>query len=492
MRQQGEWFDLWGKIDPEEVEAFEDKGVYIKLYRINKAEQKAIKDIEGLTVIKNDKDFIYATFITDSPGEELQYEQVALPDVSATALAKDLKEKETKLEEEEKLFRNSTIYEDSLIVLRDHYLQELGFLEVRAGMQKEKAFACLRGFFPEKREKTITKLIEKHALGYMIQDPEDNKEVPTSITNPKWIDIVKPVFTFMNTVPGYDEYDISLVFLIFFSLFFAMLVGDAGYGTLFLLITAVVQKKFKQIPKQPLFLMYLLGGATFVWGAITGTWFGAESIAKLPVFNLFVIDRINSFATTNQDFMMYLCFIIGAVHLTIAHITKMIRVINSPVALAQAGWISIVWGMFYAAGTLVIAKPFPSFAGYLLGAGMFLVLIFANFQKNIIKGILSTLADLPLSVIGAFSDVVSYLRLFAVGYASVVVAQSFNNMAIGDGITSIFGGIAAALILFAGHALNITLALMAVIVHGIRLNMLEFSGHLGMQWSGKDYKPFSE
>ncbi|NQT06695.1 MAG: hypothetical protein HQ575_04045, partial [Candidatus Omnitrophica bacterium] len=103
-----------------------------------------------------------------------------------------------------------------------------------------------------------------------------------------------------------------------------------------------------------------------------------------------------------------------------------------------------------------------------------------------------TLGNLPLSIISAFSDVVSYLRLFAVGYASVIVANSFNNMAMEAGFGSIASGLGAAFILFFGHALNIALGIIAVVVHGIRLNMLEFSGHLGMQWSGREYKPFKE
>ena len=82
--------------------------------------------------------------------------------------------------------------------------------------------------------------------------------------------------------------------------------------------------------------------------------------------------------------------------------------------------------------------------------------------------------------------------LFAVGYATVIVAESFNNMALAGGIGSVIKGLGAAMILFLGHALNILLGFMAVIVHGIRLNMLEFSSHLGMQWSGKKYEPFCE
>ncbi len=340
-------------------------------------------------------------------------------------------------------------------------------------------------------EEVIT-LSKKKGAGYLIEDPRDPSEVPTLITNPRWISIIDPVFKFMNTIPGYDEFDISFVFLIFFSLFFAMLVGDAGYGILFLAATFFARRRIKNAPSAPFFLMYLLSGATILWGAVTGTWFGAVGIAQLPVFNSVIIEKISSFGADNQRFMMYLSFTIGVVHLTIAHGKKCLRVINSPLAFAQVGWICILWGMFFAAGTLVVGNVFPIFAGYLLGVGIMMVLVFEHYQKNIMKGITQTLTSLPLNVISSFSDIVSYLRLFAVGYATVIVAESVNSMAIGGGIKSIMGGVIAAAILFMGHTLNILLAIMAVVVHGIRLNILEFSGHLGMQWTGEKYAPFKE
>jgi V/A-type H+-transporting ATPase subunit I len=98
---------------------------------------------------------------------------------------------------------------------------------------------------------------------------------------------------------------------------------------------------------------------------------------------------------------------------------------------------------------------------------------------------------LPLDVIGNFVDVVSYVRLFAVGSASLAVAEAFNDMALAKGINGPVAGLIAAFILFGGHALNIILAAMGILVHGVRLNTLEFSGHIGMQWTGKKFTPFS-
>ncbi len=236
--------------------------------------------------------------------------------------------------------------------------------------------------------------------------------------------------------------------------------------------------------------MYVLSGATIGWGAISGTWFGYQEIAQLPILSLLVVDEVNSFVDENQPFMMFLCFVIGAVHLTIARATAALRKINSVTALSELGWIGIIWSLFFVAGNLVLGRSIPEYTMWLLGSGIGLVLLFANQQPSVLRGVVTTLADLPLKLIGSFSDIVSYLRLFAVGYASVVVASSFNDMALEIGFDSLVGGFGAAGVLFVGHALNVTLGMMAVIVHGIRLNMLEFSGHLGMQWSGKPYRPF--
>lgn len=103
---------------------------------------------------------------------------------------------------------------------------------------------------------------------------------------------------------------------------------------------------------------------------------------------------------------------------------------------------------------------------------------------------LTSLGGLPLSLISGFSDIISYIRLYAVGLATVLMAVSFNQMAIGDGITTVVSGIGAVIILILGHGLNMVLAAMAVIVHGVRLNMLEYAGHASVEFSGNEYSPF--
>lgn len=98
---------------------------------------------------------------------------------------------------------------------------------------------------------------------------------------------------------------------------------------------------------------------------------------------------------------------------------------------------------------------------------------------------------LPLTLVSFFTDIISYVRLFAVGVATVAVMDAFNGMAMSIGFGNMLTGAAAVLILLFGHSLNLVLAGLAVLVHGVRLNTLEFSTHKGLTWSGHTFHPFS-
>jgi V/A-type H+-transporting ATPase subunit I len=167
-------------------------------------------------------------------------------------------------------------------------------------------------------------------------------------------------------------------------------------------------------------------------------------------------------------------------------------------AFSQLGWLSILWGMYFLVRLIVLENgdfgnlqswvPGP----YLLAAGLGLIIVFDEQKGSFFKGLGLGLAKLPLKLldsISSFSDIISYVRLFAVGLASLEVAKAFNAMADNMGF-NMPAGLGAAFILFFGHTLNIVMGVLSLMVHGVRLNMLEFSGHLGMEWAGIAYKPF--
>lgn len=478
IRKKMRLFEILGEFNPEDITSLKEKRVKIRFYRLQKEEFEKLKKDNRCRILKKEKGYVYVAAVSWDSELKIEGEEFLPPSDSPGKMRDRIHKINSRINEIEDYFREEAKNLAGIRKCAEEMKKKERVLKVKFGMKGEGNFAYLQGFCPRRTASKITSLANRCGAGYIIENPDNPEETPTLITNPKWVRAIAPVFDFMNVWPGYNEFDISFYFLIFFSLFFAMLIGDAGYGLIFLLAAFFARKKLKTASQEPFFLMYILSGATIIWGAAQGIWFGSVQRGAVPFLN-------------NSDRnIIYVCFLIGAVHLTIAHILRGIRILNSVKVLTDLGWIMVLWGMFFAAGKFVLGNVFPIYAGWFLITGIILVLLFSNPEKGMLKGILVSLGEIPLSVISSFSDIVSYLRLFAVGYATVVVAQSFNTIAIAAGVKGPIAALGAAVILVLGHLLNIALGLMGVIVHGIRLNMLEFSGHLGMQWTGKKYEPF--
>jgi V/A-type H+-transporting ATPase subunit I len=312
--------------------------------------------------------------------------------------------------------------------------------------------------------------------------------VPTLLDQARWVRPVRTVFDFLHIYPGYWEADVGWVFLPFFSIFFAMIVGDAGYAALLLIATFVLQRRLRMVPPHVFHMMYIVGFATLAWGVILGSYFGiptlpaAFSVAELPWLD-------------DRDNLIEFCFLLGALHLTVAHVWNAFTLSRAGMwtkVLAQAGWLLVVWSMFFLARQTVLSREMPGYLLYLLVAGIVLVAVFMKTPKELRGGWIDH-ALLPLTMIGNFVDILSYIRLFAVGYASVAVLAAFNDMAASIGFDSPLAAVAASLLLLFANLLNIVLAGLGVLVHAVRLNTLEFSTHKGLAWQGYTlYSPFAD
>ena len=486
-----DWYKKWGAISYASLQQLKEKRVYVRLYLTDK---NALKKLPPDKIVHSEEEngTVKLALFSESEDDRLDFKEEQVPQIEQPEVEAKIAELENEITQIDTSIEELSKYQNTLLSYRNGLVKRLELNRVKYGMGEDRSIAYLQGFCPEDVVAEIQKTAEKDGWGYIIQDPDDPGEVPTVIRNPKWIRIIEPLFKFMGTLPGYEEQDVSLVFLAFFSIFYALIVGDAGYGFIFLIATFLFDRKSKSSSREFFYLMYLVSFTTIIWGTITGTWFGSEKIAQLPFLNIFIIDQISSFNPDSTEFIMQLTFIIGVVHLSIGHLMSALKKSNSIKAIADLGWILVLWGVFFIANNIVLGKEMAKATMPLLIAGASIILIFANFQKNIIKGILVTLGNLPLDMISSFSDIVSYIRLFAVGLATVIVATSFNEMALGSGINSIVSGIIAAIILLLGHSINLVLCGMSILVHGVRLNMLEFSGHVGVQWTGKPYEPFQE
>jgi len=499
---QLDWYENWGKLLLASLNKITESGLYIRFYSASSSFLKTIRKDKNIFIVNKNKSIVRLIYISKDADDRLNLKEEILPDMEYKEVEDEIKRVENDIAKIDKKLIELSGSRIQLEEYKKELFTNLEFEKVRSGMADEELFCYLQGFVPKNDVAAVKKKADENGWAYLIEEPGDEDDIPTWIKNPKWVETIKPVFSLMGTIPGYREFDISVWFLIFFTFFVAMLIADAGYGFIFLIIGILTYPKLKKVNKNLSFLLLTLSAATIVWGTLTGTWFGSPEIASIPFFQQFAIPEISSFNiakefSDNQNFIMEFCLLIGVIHLTFAHLIIAFKYLNSLRAVGQLGWIGLVWALYFLAIFLMFSKPMPSFNLLLLGISAGLALLFSNAEKNIGKSIIKAFGvesffAFILSIISSFSDVVSYLRLFAVGFASVVVAYSFNVMAIGDGINSVGTAITAVLIFIAGHGLNIILGLMAIIVHGIRLNMLEFSGHLNMEWSGYEFKPFKK
>jgi len=359
--------------------------------------------------------------------------------------------------------------------------------EVRAGMGEAEAVSFLSGYLPDHDCDALRVAAVETGWGIVLDDPEPGEDVPTLLDQSRWVRPIRTVWDFLHIYPGYWESDAGWVFLPFFSLFFAMIVGDAGYAILLLVLTVFLQRRLKKVPRHVFHMMYIVGLATLFWGVITASYFG---MPKLPGF----LTALEIAWIKDRDNLIDLCFLIGAVHLSFAHVWNAVTLGRERAwskVPAQVGWLVVVWSMFFIARQAVLGRGMPWYLLYLLLAGILLVVVFMKAPKEL-KGGWIDHALLPLTMIGNFVDILSYIRLFAVGYASIAVLATFNDIAASIGFDSVFTAVAASLVLLFANALNIVLAGLGVLVHAVRLNTLEFSTHKGLAWQGHNqYTPFA-
>ncbi len=483
-----EW-ERWGDFEPEKIQTLFQKGIFIRFYQVP---VKQLNEFPADVVVKGIfiKDGLAHCAVVSRKNDNFPYKEIALPKQSLSSMRQRLAEDKNAMLIIKDEIRKVYEFCDEFHDVKNNLVKEIEFRQAINGMGKSGSLVFVSGFVPGDSVDLLVEQAKAKQWAYVINDPKEEDSVPTLIRNPKWISIINPVFKLLEIVPGYRELDISLLFLIFFSLFFGILIGDAGYGLVYFIITFLIERRVKKTKKTSaqqfdFFLFYVLSFCAIIWGLLTGSFFGQAWLAKTGLKPL--VPALND--TKNiQSF----CFFIGALHLTLAHSWRAILKFPSLTALADIGWAFVLWAAFFFAKLLILSDVLPFYANWLLIIGIILVVFFTNPQKNILKTVGEGLGTLALSLMNNFTDVVSYVRLFAVGLAGVAIADTFNNMAAGVGTGNVIAILASVFIIVAGHALNLVLGPMSVLVHGVRLNVLEFSGHASVTWSGFGYKPLKE
>lgn len=528
-----ERFANWGQVDIEDFAYLKEKGISFKMYEIPEDKYGLID--EKLTTICVNRIKKIVRFLLIDASEERpeglppEAFEVPMPVLSTKDLAKRVEDNEAEISKIEEELKAETVYISQIQDFKSNLESDIQFETIYSGMGQENSgkttdLAWLTGYVPVDSFDKLKDCVTKNSWAMAASDPTEEDNVPTKLKNNKFVSLIYPLTDFLGTVPGYHEYDISGWFLLFFCVFFGMIFGDGGYGLLVTIASLVLVLKslFQKKSVSPLMgLLLLLGLSTVAWGTVTCTWFGLKpeqlpawltSLSITPISNaagsdyrLYLPWNTEVGLTTGQNLQIF-CFTLAFLQLSVAHLKGMARNRKSLKVLGEFGSLLQIWGMFYVVLSMVVSSalfplglvvnniPVGTIAIALVGGGFALSFIFSNYEGNIGASILEScknIISVLLGVVNVFSDIVSYIRLWAVGLAGSAISNTVNEMAgplLGHAITFIAF---VALIAF-GHGLNMVLNLLSVIVHGVRLNTLEFSTHLGMSWSGFKYNPFAE
>ena len=517
----------WGEFDVKSMDSLRAKGLRPYLCALQKSDFEKTEFPAGVMVqevSRNKTDVYFLAVGTEDFAPECA---VTLPAGPLSALTAEITAVKEQIAD---AGREITALKEMTEPIRDYagsIAEKLEFSSVRDGMAEAGAVAYIFGYVPVTEAEELQACAEENGMALLIEDPADDDErVPTYIVKPKFLNIMDPLFDFIGVTPGYRENDVNMFFLIFFPIFFGMIIGDAGYGMIFIAITLICMfTMWKQKPalRMPLSLFMLLSIVTVIWGWLNGSWCGIPR-NMLPCFMQgcdFIADpqksptafrfaewaglindqmsattKLNAMDDFKNKFIQFLCFAIAGVHLPCARLFRFFDDIRGTWrGIGHLGWAMFLFANVILSVNLIVftdiltvhpALKTAMLTGYIAGA----VLIAATVAPK-------DALNLPFSLVGSFVDVLSYIRLFAVGLAGAFISEKFNGMgadlmhSMPDAL-KVLGAILLVLVAVLGNLLNIALGFLSVLVHAIRLNTLEFSNHVEMQWAGFKFRPFKK
>ncbi len=528
----------WGNIDIDKIEALAEKGFDLSFYEMNEAEYSALgEEIKTVSLLKTKSSVKFMvisskTSVDEKVMDSLKAYKFELPKESSAALLKKIDDLNAKINAIDEKILSFSGYVGSLKDAVKNCEKDIEFQVYATGMTNEAlregkdnlSVAHFNGYIEAENLDKLKAAAKENSWGLVSDEPDEEDNVPTKLKNNKFVSLIYPLTDFLGTVPGYFEYDISAWFLFFILIFFGIIFGDGGYGLFICAVAAIpiIKALIKRKKISPTFLLVgLFGLSTILWGTLTCTWFGLSveqlpswlKALSVPVISNVYADKIwtlpwtaDGVGLTSAQNLQIFCFTLALIQLTVAHIKGVCRNIKSLKMLGDIGSILQLIGIYYLVLSLVVnpevfsfglvvgGVPIGKVAIILIAVGFLLSFIFANYQGNIIKSILASMTNIVsvlLGVVNVFSDIVSYIRLWAVGLAGAAISATVNELA-GPLLGNFMFMILAIILLVFGHGLNMILNILSVIVHGIRLNTLEFSSHLDMSWSGHKFKPFEE
>lgn len=487
----------WGEFSREQIQQLEETGLHLRFYTISL--HKFAEQIESnftTEVISQDHQSVHFAILwrgDDHP--EIDADEFQMPQQTPAELEKQIEETEQKIAGINHTFDllAGTVIE----TLKDEAER------IRAVLEFDQAVCCtqkefdeklmiLEGWVPLNEKKRIDRFLKENRILFASERAKPGDKAPILLQNNRFSHLFEPIGKIFS-LPAYGELDLTVFFAPFFMMFFGFCLGDAGYGLLFILGASLYKLKAPKSFRPYLTLIQFLGAATIIFGAISGTLFGINLIET----DLKLTESFRSLFLDPAK-MFNLALILGAVQILFGMGIKaanQAKQFGFAYSLGTLGWLFMILSglIYFFLTSQKIIEPDKLWIYLILGISGFFILFFSDPEGNIFLRFGKGIWNIYSTVTGIFGDLLSYIRLFAIGLSSSILGYVINDI----GLTilhasPLVGPVLFALFLILGHTLNILISSLGSFVHPMRLTFVEFYKNAGFTGGGKEYRPFSK
>lgn len=497
--KEKEVLEVWGNFEPTGIQKLKDAGYIIGFYSCSEGNYKEEWETEYNAMIVNriSSKVFFVTVMKAGQEVDLDVEQAKLPAYSLSRLEALYDTTEQAIEgNEKKLVALSETDIPSLKAALKELQSQIEFSKVVLSSEQTAGdkLMLIEGWAPAYSKVEIEAYLNDAHVYYEITDPMPGDNVPIRLNNKGFFAWFEPICK-LYMLPKYNELDLTPFFAPFFMVFFGLCLGDSGYGLfLFLGATAyrLLAKKVTPSMKSIISLIQVLSASTFFCGLLTGTFFGAN------IYDLDwpIVQRLKHAVLMDNNDMFRLSLILGVIQILFGMVLKAVNQtiqFGFKYAIATIGWIILL--VSTAVSALFASSELLSMGGtaykVVLCISGAMIFLFNTPGKNIFMNIGLGLWDSYNMVTGLLGDVLSYVRLFALGLSGGILAGVFNSLAVGMSPDNVIAGpIVMVLIFVIGHAINMFMNVLGAMVHPMRLTFVEFFKNSGYEGGGKEYKPF--
>ena len=504
LTKLAEEIEPWGRFSSEDVARLAERGVSLRFFMAQPAAFEKLASESELTVAeigRTQSAVYFAVVVTDGSAVVVDGQEVRLPQMDSCAMREEIKRLEAESKALNEVFSRCAASKTLIASECGALKEQLQGLKVDAMAQREAdgRLLILEGWAEADTAERVDALLNKYPnLIYERRDATIDDEAPVKLKNNKFAQLFELIGS-MYALPKYGTFDLTAIFGPFYMLFFAICLCDAGYGLVLLLAGTGLLLKGGPSLRQAAKLSMVCATATILFGFYANSFFGLAISDYLPIIKF--LDFQGQFFSISLAIGVFQILVGMAINIVMQ--TKLFGFTST---FGLLGWFIILLTGSLAIGLPMFGLEIPFLTASsplfyaLMGIGAVLMLLLNNIKRNPLINLGSGLWDAYNNITGLLSDVLSYIRLFAIGLSGGVLAQVFNSLAMGlSGAGDIAPGtpwygyivpiIAASLILLIGHGINLFMSAISSFVHPMRLTFVEFYKNAGFEMGQRTFDP---